>query len=800
MEKKKKGKIKLFETKYFGFILGIIVIIVLLVLGEFTTILSNLETSMLDIHFNYKNIRSKQNIQEGVSLEEANPNISPDVLIVGVDFRSLDKFGKWPFPRWRHADFLKSLARIKNQNDRESSVLLDLFFIEPDADAVDDGLLIDAIAENDRVFLETILDEVPPPAASRDEYFARQQILYDNYGKVQNIVGDWTRLPTFYGLQPPLQPYARATFAYGHANYFEDQDQIYRRQPMIVKSAFFLEEIKLDDLTVNTPLDYENHERIEWVDQDSRHHNIDFPFTDENLLVLREQMVKNAPLKSVDTNNDGEPDESYYVVNKYQDHFIPAITLTLALKYFNRSLSEIEIVLGEYIFIPQPEHFNTEIGEWEAYRQIDKYAVYNEDGEELEAEVSHIVEDIKIPIDDYGRMLINFMGPASFATPGSRQTFPVRSYSGYASNPPSSLANTWPRTKALGNKIVLVGAFARGIAEDQKTTPYGLMYGIEIHANALNTILMSKFLTTVPYWQDVLLLIALVLIVSLLTTRIQALWSFVINIVVILGLFFATTIIFEHYNLIVNFATPAIGMILSFLSIVAYRAMTEERDKRMIKSMFGTYLSPKVVDQILDSPPELGGLDKNLTVFFSDIRGFTTLSESMSPQELVKILNRYLSVMTDNILELDGTLDKYEGDAIMAFWGAPLPEEDHAFLACKSSVMQIAALKELNKEFPDDKQINIGIGLNSGIMTVGNMGSTQRMDYTLIGDNVNLGARLEGTNKAYGTRIIISEFTYDMVKDRVIARELDNIRVKGKNKPVLIYELLDYIEDEVDEQ
>ena len=236
-------------------------------------------------------------------------------------------------------------------------------------------------------------------------------------------------------------------------------------------------------------------------------------------------------------------------------------------------------------------------------------------------------------------------------------------------------------------------------------------------------------------------------------------------------------------------------MVFTFLTVVVYRAMTEEKDKRRIKSMFGTYVSPRVVDQILDSPPELGGVDKNLTVFFSDIRGFTTLSETMTPQELVLLLNRYLTAMTDIILETEGTLDKYEGDAIMAFWGAPLPQEDHAYRACKASLRQLEALRALNEELPEEKRINIGIGLNSGIMTVGNMGSLQRMDYTLIGDNVNLGARLEGTNKQYATNIIISEYTYGLVKDRIVARELDNIRVKGKNKPVLIYELIDVIEE-----
>jgi adenylate cyclase len=198
-----------------------------------------------------------------------------------------------------------------------------------------------------------------------------------------------------------------------------------------------------------------------------------------------------------------------------------------------------------------------------------------------------------------------------------------------------------------------------------------------------------------------------------------------------------------------------------------------------------------VVDQILDNPPELGGVDKEITVFFSDIRGFTTISESMTPQELVRILNKYLTAMTDIVLKYEGTLDKYEGDAIMCFWGAPVPQEDHALRACTCAVEQIQALRELNATLPEDQHLDIGIGINSGRMTVGNMGSTQRMDYTLIGDNVNLGARLEGTNKQYMTRVIISEYTYGLVQDQVVVRELDNIRVKGKHRPVLIYELID---------
>jgi adenylate cyclase len=210
--------------------------------------------------------------------------------------------------------------------------------------------------------------------------------------------------------------------------------------------------------------------------------------------------------------------------------------------------------------------------------------------------------------------------------------------------------------------------------------------------------------------------------------------------------------------------------------------------------MFAKYVSPQVVEQLLVNPPELGGVDKEITVLFSDIRGFTTLSETLTPQALVNHLNVYLTEMTDLIFKYYGTLDKYVGDEIMCFWGAPLPQKEHAILACQCALKQIEVLNELNRSWPPEKRINIGIGVNSGIMTVGNMGSPGRMNYTLMGDNCNLGARLEGTNKEYGTTIIISEYTYGLVKDRVVARELDNIRVKGKNKPVLIYELVDVLD------
>lgn len=789
-----RKRAKILETKNFGLLIGIFIVAIfslLLWVVEFPA-LKTLELKMLDIHFKFKNLGSQTNIQEGVSYETRNPEISPDLLIIGIDFKTLSTFGRWPFPRYRHGDLMDSFARIKNQNERERALFLDVFFIEPDeAKPYNDVMLLESIEENGRVFLETVLDEVPPSTENADDYYTRQELLYDNYGEILNVEGEWREMTYYLGLQPPLQPYARKTHGYGHANFLSDRDQIYRRQNLIAKSSVLIDAFRLRDLTPDVPVDPDNFERLAWFDKDNFLHNVPYPLTAENLEEMKKEIEAEAPLRSVDTDNDGEPDDSYYVIRKYKDHFVPAITLALALEYFNVDITEIKVELGKYITIPKPQSFDVEAQEWKPYRRIVKPAKYDKENNLIAAEVTEVLDEIRIPIDEDGAMLINFMGPPSFSSPGAPQTFPVRSYSGYAARVPGADPESWPRTKAVGNKILMVGPFARGMAADQKTTPFGLMYGVEIHTNSLNTIIMNNFLVSAPWWVDLLIMFVLIMITAFITARLSTVWSLVAVIFTIFAVFIAITFIFDQQDYIINFSTTAISMIFTFLAIVVYRIMTEEKDKARIRDMFGKYVSPKVVDQILDNPPELGGVDKNLSVCFSDIRGFTTLSESMTPQELVNHLNLYLTAMTDIILDYSGTLDKYVGDEIMWFFGAPIPQEDHALLSCKCALKQMEKLNQLNEEWPEERRINIGIGVNSGIMTVGNMGSLGRMNYTLMGDNVNLGARLEGTNKQYATNIIISEYTHALVKDKVVVRELDNIRVKGKNKPVLIYELID---------
>lgn len=782
---------KVLETRYFGFVIALIVVGIFVLLTIFTAIPSRLELKMLDAHFNLKNVFRAQTVQEGVTFVERNPNISEDILIVGIDSATLSRLGRWPFERYRHADLIDSFARIADPVNRERALFLDLFFIEPSENAVNDALLVEAIKRNGRVFLETILEYSEPAPGIYDEYFERHQRLFQAAGRIDNVTGDWRTLPSFFGLQPPLQPIGSVVGGYGHANLWDDFDSVYRRQPLVARISELLAEYEFEELSPALVVDEDAFERLVWFDRDGFDHNIDLPLTEESLTELRERLEAESPQLPIDENGDGTADSYTFIVRHYREQFIPSITLALAAGYFNKGLSDLEVTIGKQIRIADPEYFDVERGEWVPYRVLETPAVYDEEGNVVEEATYRTLDEINIPIDEHGTMMINYMGRRSSAARDGYQTFPVRPYYGYAERVPGPDPATWPQTRAVENKIIMVGAFAQGMAEDEKLTPYGLMYGVEVHANALNTILMDKFIHYAPVWLDYLLLGALSLLVALMSSRLSTIWSMIVTFFAIIVFFFAVTMIFDNNAFLINFSSPAISMLLTFVSIVVYRVMTEEKDKRRIREMFGKYVSPAVVSEILESPPELGGVDKDLTVFFSDIRGFTTLSESMTPQELVNHLNIYLTAMTDTILAYRGTLDKYVGDEIMCFWGAPLPQEDHAILACKSALKQMQVLNELNAGWPPERHINIGIGLNSGIMTVGNMGSLGRMNYTLMGDNVNLGARLEGTNKQYGTNVIISENTYGLVKDRVVARELDNIRVKGKNKPVVIYELID---------
>ena len=242
-----------------------------------------------------------------------------------------------------------------------------------------------------------------------------------------------------------------------------------------------------------------------------------------------------------------------------------------------------------------------------------------------------------------------------------------------------------------------------------------------------------------------------------------------------------------------NFTVPAMTLTGNVLLVSLYRALVEEKEKRKVRTAFGQYLSPEVIRRLLVNPRLVDPKKTDITVMFSDIRGFTSISEKLDAQELALFLNQYLSDMTRIVFSHHGTLDKYIGDAVMAFWGAPFEEQGHAARACTAALEMMKRVRELQKQWEEQGKpsLEIGIGLNTGVASVGNMGSALRYGYTALGDAVNLSSRLEGLNKDYGTHIIANETTYQAAKnDGFVFRELDLMRVKGKLQPVTIYQLM----------
>jgi adenylate cyclase len=319
-------------------------------------------------------------------------------------------------------------------------------------------------------------------------------------------------------------------------------------------------------------------------------------------------------------------------------------------------------------------------------------------------------------------------------------------------------------------------------------------FGIEIHAHAFQTILENSYIHKMnPLWSVcVILFIGSLSGILLFEDR-----GFFINtlILTVSGGFVwgVSQYLFNTRNLWIDLAPLEIVIIVNYVVGLGFQRAIALYNRNQVKGAFQQYVSTAVVEEMLKHPEklQLGGERKFLTVLFSDIRGFTSISERMESQELVEFLNAYLTEMTEIVLKYDGTLDKYMGDAIMAIYGAPIEQNNHAARACSSALDMMTQLRNLQSKWRKQGKpvIDIGIGINSGTMTAGNMGSEKRFDYTVMGDNVNLGSRLEGINKQYGTNIIISEYTYQEIQDTFVVRELDQVRVKGKKEPVTIYEL-----------
>ncbi len=317
------------------------------------------------------------------------------------------------------------------------------------------------------------------------------------------------------------------------------------------------------------------------------------------------------------------------------------------------------------------------------------------------------------------------------------------------------------------------------------------MAGVEIQANILDMILSGRRLISLPEslsysWLFLAATAPVAIFYFFEGAVLPVLLSVALGII-----YLVAAILLFNLGIAANLIHISLSWSLSTLALFSYRYFVSEKEKRELKSVFSKYVSKDVLNEILSNPSKvkLGGEEREITVLFSDIRGFTSLSENTTPGELVEILNKYFNLMTSEILNNGGVLDKYIGDAIMAFWGAPLPDENQAENALKASLGMLENLKKLNGELRSKgkPEINIGVGIYTGKAIVGNVGSDLRFDYTAIGDTVNVASRLESLNKEYGTKIIVGETSKDKIGASYEFQSIGSAKVKGRSQPLNIY-------------
>ncbi len=399
-----------------------------------------------------------------------------------------------------------------------------------------------------------------------------------------------------------------------------------------------------------------------------------------------------------------------------------------------------------------------------------------------------------IPIDNKGNYIVNWYGNDKHGSPF--KYYPFQAVISSASSVAFGRKPVIP-LKNFRDKYIIIGATAAGLL-DLKTNPYTkILPGMEIWATVLSNFLNWDFIKTIPAWLNFIITLFIIYFVFYCVTHFTAKISNILLVLLIIVIIGSNILLWKHYRILINFSMIFTGFIISYLLIVTVSYLLEGKSKREIRKIFTRYLHPDVIKKLEDNPDQiqLGGEEINATVLYTDIYNFTTFSETKTPQELVEDLNEYFQKLTGLVLEHGGLLDKYTGDGIMALFGAPISRPDHAMLACQSAFAHKKIREELSKKntlsAPDQFHIKTRTGINSGPLVAGNIGSDKRMDYTAIGDTVNLAARLEGVNKIFQTNIIISGATYKLVKDTFLCRELDYLRVKGKKEPTRIFELID---------
>jgi len=617
-----------------------------------------------------------------------------EVLIAAIDEKSLEAFGRWPWPRSRLSELVDFLSQAKAR-----VVTFDIIFSEPDLNSE-----LQALRSLREEFARSGLGRISGKVRSFSQRLQKREAEADNDARMQRSLASAGNiiLPLFFEFSPEQT-----------ARSIPEIDRILSRHAIAAFTNY-------SDRQLFT-----------------------FPQARGVTACIPPLSEKASGIGHINMMSDIDGVVRWELCAiEYKEDYIPSIAFKSAAAYLGMGTQDVRINFGEGMSLGP----------------------------------------IHIPTDEHGRMLINYLGPA--------KTFRYCSIADMLKGkiPPS----------AFHDKIVLVGATAVGIY-DLRVTPFSIHFpGVEKHANTIDNILHDRFLKS-PAWMGLFDLAAILFFGILLSwslPKVRPWHGFLLAFICLIGLLGVAYYLFVVGKIWLRILYPGLAIIFCLAGVESHKFLIEEREKKRIRGAFQRYVPPAVVDEILSHPEKLkfGGERRELTVLFSDIRGFTSYSEKYPPEQVVEILNEYLTAMVEVVFRHQGTLDKFVGDEIMALYGAPIYYPDHAEKACLSALDMVAELERLCAKWREEGKegFEIGIGINTGDMVVGNLGSSQLFDYTVIGDNVNLGARLEAVNKNYQTQyhIIISESTYQEVRDRAQVRQLDEVMVKGKRKPVVIYELL----------
>ncbi|MBY0554994.1 CHASE2 domain-containing protein [bacterium] len=794
--------------KYFEYILALALSIILTgTLYLFLSNISQIETEKSKLQIALENVSHRWNDLFYTATVDKKPN--QDVILLAIDEESIIEVGRWPWSRTIINKITEELVKYDIK-----TLAYDIIFSENESDIVDQKFAKTIAKSPEKLTLGTFSDFPITPAPYQD-YCMTQAFLYTGGGNLAKI-------NPFFSVDDENNKYEDIEFNQLFQPIFKEIDR-----GSLDRYLSSLEKKQLQDLTqyqLNT-LNFYKAQRIydychSWLtNDDSFSYKMNPELKAVYLQLFKatgdEDLAAKISLFKKETLHNPIPQYAMWKQN------IPELqNVALYTASFVAS-PDTDGIIRNY---PMISRTGNQLGTsyipsiaLQSYLAATGYQALFKFNENKNAKiVSRIeVKDVSgetektvtnIPINNEGKLLINYYGkrnsiiyvPAKeILNDSDKIEYTVRP-AGDNTSSANYRAEKFSVNKAefLKGKNIIFGATAIGIY-DIRTTPNDINYpGPEIHASVLSNLFNAQFLSydrnelsNSPIIFFVFILITLLIFVK---SGIRATSILFVTISVIL--FYIENLNYRQGVLFQSSFLYFVLLFIAFFVTFIYKYFFQSRKSKEIKMAFSKYVSKDVVEEILrnESSLELRGQKLFMSVYFSDIRGFTSFSEKMDPVDLSNMLNKYFTPMSAIITRHQGTIDKYIGDAIMAMFGAPINYQDHAFKACHAALDCIKALEKINEEFAAKSwpRIDIGIGINTGYMNAGNIGSETIQNYTVIGDSVNLGSRLESLTKEYGVKIIISEFTYDIVKESFNCRELDKVNVKGKKEPVTIYELI----------